>query len=208
MDGCPTSIEHLVGDPQFNMDVGSFGPFAQRMFDTGLVFNIEFTEDELGLLPRWNLFDRKIMDKISTLPAKLQLPSRPINVLSSVNTTLWSFVKCHSQAQRGHYGRRLYHLNPPLVPITPHTFTLETLIKELAMPNPISCPDDTPIPQHLIIIGVFFNVIEMTDLYLTPKSSSVSGLRYRASLKHRGSSRHPYQHMSLWLSRMLWIPHS
>lgn len=156
MHGCPPSIEHLVGDPRFNVDMGSFGLFAQRMFDTGLVFNIEFTEDELRQLPRWSLFDHKIMDGVSALPAKLHLPSRPLNTSSSVNTTLWSFVKCHAQAQRGHPGRRLYHLNPPAVPITPHTFTLETLIREFAMPNPISCPDDTPIPQHLIIIGVFF----------------------------------------------------
>lgn len=151
----PPSIEHLICDPRFNMDAGSFGPFAQRMFNAGLVFNIQFTEDELRQLPCWSLFDCKIMDQITTLPGRLELPPRPSNVPSSANATLWTFIKGHTQTQRNNFGRRVIHLNPPAVPITPTMYTLETLIHELAMPNPISCPDDVPLAKHLIIIGMF-----------------------------------------------------
>jgi len=135
------------------MDVASFGSFAQRMFDAGLVFNIRFTEDELGQLPRWSLFDRKIMDQVTSLPGELKLPPRPSNVSSSANTTLWTFIKCHLQTQRNNYGCKVIHLNPPSATITPSMYTLETLIRELAMPNPISCSDDVLVTDNLIIIG-------------------------------------------------------
>jgi hypothetical protein len=141
------------------MDMSSFALFAQRMFDIGLVFNIEFTEEELGQLnqqPRWSLFDRKIMDGISNLPAGLNLPPRPTNIPISANSTLWSFIKCHMQAQRSHPGRRMFHFNPPTTPITSQMYTLEILIQELALANPISSPDNAAVPQKLIIIGVSF----------------------------------------------------
>lgn len=133
--------------------MANFGSFAQRMFDAGLVFNIQFTEAELGQLPRWDLFDHKIMDQITSLPGKLELPPRPSNVSRSANTTLWTFIKCHVRAQRNNFGCKLIHLNPPSATITPLMYTLETLIDELAMENPISCSDDVPVTKYLIIIG-------------------------------------------------------
>jgi hypothetical protein len=145
------------------MDSGSFGSFAQRMFNAGLVFNIHFTEDELEQLPRWSLFDSKIMDQISTLPGGIQLPPRPSNTPSSANATLWMLVRCHIQSRCNDPGRRVIHFNPPAVPITPMMYSLETLIRELAMPNPISHPDDTPAVDHLIVIGMFLNLILNTN---------------------------------------------
>jgi len=124
------------------------------MFDTGLVFNIWFTEDELGQLPHWSLFDCKIMDQVTSLPGELKLLPQPSNVSSSANTTLWTFFKCHLQTQHNNYGCKVIHLNPPLATITPSMYTLETLICELAMPNPISCSDDVLVTDHLIIIGM------------------------------------------------------
>ena len=70
------------------MDCSEFGPFAQRMLDLGLVFNITFTEGELAELrahANWAMFDRKFMDGISTLPAGLELPPWPLNIRPSVS---------------------------------------------------------------------------------------------------------------------------
>lgn len=122
------------------------------MFNAGLVFNLEFAEDELDQ-PSWRLIDQKIMEGINTIPGGLNLPLRPSNTPMSANDTLWTFVQCHKRATRGHCGRRSMYLIPPTEPITLSMYKLETLIQQLAMPNPISCPDDTPIPEHLIIIG-------------------------------------------------------
>ena len=135
------------------MAAGSFGPFAQRMFDAGLVFNIQFTDDELEQLPRWNLLDRKIMDQIATLSSRPELPPRPPNTPTSVNATLWTFIKCHTQNKRNNPGRPLIHLNPPADPITPSMYTLDSLTNKLGMSNPISSPDDTPLAKKLIVIG-------------------------------------------------------
>jgi len=136
------------------MDSGSFGSFAQRMFDAGLVFHIEFTEEELEILPCWTLFDKKIVDGISALPSELVLPPRPPNMPSSANSTLWTFVQCHSQLQRGHPGRRSLDIIPPKSSITPPMYTLKTVIRELATPNPICYTDSTSFPQDLVIIGM------------------------------------------------------
>ena len=133
--------------------MGSLGLFAQRMSEAGFVFNIEFTEDELREHQRWSLFDNKIMDGISRLPVELELPPRPPGTPSSANTTLWSIMKCYSQPQRKNPGRRLIFINPPPHPITPSMYTLELLIQNFAIDNPISSPDDVPLPHHLIIIG-------------------------------------------------------
>jgi hypothetical protein len=70
----PTCLEHLAEDPTFSLDPGNLGPFAQWMSDMGLVFDIQFTEDELEQLPDWNIFDGKFMDRISSLPAVFELP--------------------------------------------------------------------------------------------------------------------------------------
>ena len=56
------------------MEAGTtFGTFAQKMFNAGLVFNLEFTEDELDQ-PSWRLIDQKIMDGINALPGRPKLP--------------------------------------------------------------------------------------------------------------------------------------
>lgn len=162
----PSSVEHLIGDPQFNIDAGGLGLFTQTMFTAGLVFNITFTEDELGQLPRWSLFDQKIMDCIAALPSRATLPPRPSNIQSSANTTLWTFVKCHIQSQRSHFGRRRIHFNPPTTPITPSMYTLEILIRELAIANPISCPDDTLVGEQLIIIGTSSECNSKYDIHI------------------------------------------
>jgi hypothetical protein len=117
-------------------------------------------EVELEQLPCWSMFDHKIMDQIATLPSRLELPLWPSNVPSSTNATLWMFIKCHTQTQCGNFGHWVIHLNPPAVPITPSMYTLETLIYELGMPNPIFCPDDVPVAKYLDIIGVFSNVLD------------------------------------------------
>ena len=126
------------------------------MFEAGLVFNIEFTDEELEQPPRWNLFDRKIMDQIATLPGRPELPPRPLNTPTSANATLWTFIECHTQNKRGHPGRRLIHLNPPAHPITPAMYTLRNITSTLGMPNPISPPDDASIAKMLIVIGTPF----------------------------------------------------
>ena len=94
------------------MKSGNFGTFAQWMFDAGLVFDIKFEEDEVEKLPSWSLFDRKIMDGLSSLAARIQLPPRLPKFGESVNTTLWTFVSCPIQSIRGQFGRQSYHLVP------------------------------------------------------------------------------------------------
>ena len=124
------------------------------MFEAGLVFNIEFTDEELEQLPRWSLFDCKIMDQIATLPCRPDLPPRPLNTPTSANATLWTFIKCHSQNKRNHPGRQLIHFTPPADPITPAMYTLHNVTSTLGMLNPISPPDDAPLAKMLVIIGM------------------------------------------------------
>jgi hypothetical protein len=149
------------------------------MFDAGLVFNIEFTDDELVELRctpsrSWVKFDTKIMDGISMLPAMLELPPLPPTVTAgSAHATLWSFVKCHSHALRKQPGRRSYHLIPPQ-DIVPTMHIPEELAKELGVPNPISCPNDTPIPKKLIVIGEPFDIIQKDEPGLSPNEPPAS----------------------------------
>jgi len=172
MTNRPTVVEALLGDLELKIAVGDFGQFAQRMLDVGLVFNIEFTGEELGQLPRWELFDHKIMDSISSPTTKIKLPPRPTNTPPSVNTMLWSIVQCHKKSERKHTGLSSYHLNPPTHPITTMSYTLERLIQEkLVVGNPISNPDNTPVPQYLMIIGS--SSLKQKTLNLTSNSSSV-----------------------------------
>ena len=153
------------------MDMENFGLFAQRMFSAGLVFNIEFTDAELAKLPDWEMFNQKIMDGISTLPAAPELPPPPPNMPGlSVNTTLWSFVGCHCRPTRNHPGRRSLHLNPPANPITQTMFTLEELSRTLGINNPISLPGDTPVPERLLVVGKSFQYHSDRKLHLTPET--------------------------------------
>lgn len=169
------------------MAAASFGPFAQRMFDAGLVFNIQFTDEELAQLPRWSIFDHKIMDQIATLSSRPELPPRPPNTPISANATLWTFIKCHTQNKRNSPGRPLIHLNPPADPITPSMYTLQNLANKLGMLNPISPPDDTPLAKKLVIIGKLFTYCynEYSDLafeaprfpgFVTGLLSSINGV--------------------------------
>lgn len=200
----PSSLEHLTENPAFNLDLGSFGSFTQRMFDIGLVFNIHFTEDELQQLPSWRLFDRKIMDGVSALPARIQLPSRPSYMPVSANATLWTFVKLFTKTLRNQYGRQMYHLVPPSAP--PITkWTLNLLIEEFAVPNPISAPDDAPVPQNLIIIGLWSQFSSEKYPYSTFTSPSFPWVCYRPFVQHRRFCQDSYQYQSLWLPCMFWI---
>jgi len=123
------------------------------MFDLGLVFDIRFTEDEIQQLPNWRLFDRKVMDGVLSLPGEIELPPRPLNMSESMNGILWSFVTCSTKAVRNQPGRRKYYLAPP-GPTPMARWTLDLLIGEFSLPNPISGLDDNPVPQNLIIIGL------------------------------------------------------
>jgi hypothetical protein len=149
----PSSLGCYGKSPEFSMDSGSFGAFAQRMFDLGLVFDVRFTKDEIEQLPSWRLFDRKIMDGVSSLPGKIELPPRPLTTSESVNGTLWAFVDCMAKTVRKQPGRQKYHLVPPKKPTPTARWTLDVLLKEFSVPNPISGLDDNPVPQSLIIIG-------------------------------------------------------
>ena len=164
----PPEIEQILEDFDLSSNVGAFGEFAQYMFSAGLVFNIKFTGAELEQLklhPRWSLFDEKIIHGISTSRARPELPARPQNVPASANTTIWSFVKYHTKKERNRPCHTFY-LAPPAVPITPSMYTLDGLIKNLAIENPISCADDTPLPEKLIIICKSFNVVRVKDPHL------------------------------------------
>ena len=143
----------------------------------------------------------------STLtPGRLELPPQPSNVPSLENTTLWTFIKYYTQTQCNNPGCWVFHLSPPAVPITLSMYTLKTLIHELAMPNPISPPDNVPVTQHLIIIGMFLNIALKSILSL--QSSSISRLHHGIPINHQQSYCCPYTYLSLWLSCMLWIPYS
>ena len=135
------------------MDSGSFGVFAQRMFDLGLVFDVRFTKDEIAQLPSWCMFDRKVMDGVSSLPGKIELPPRPSTTSESMNGTLWTFVTRVMKTVRKQPGRQKYHLVPPKDTPTAR-WTLDVLMGEFSVPNPISGLDDNPVPQNLIIIGL------------------------------------------------------
>lgn len=53
----PPSLEDLLGENLvFNVPLGDFGEFTQRLSDVGLVFNIRFIGDEMHK-PSWSLFD-------------------------------------------------------------------------------------------------------------------------------------------------------
>lgn len=153
------------------------------MFDLGLVFNVRFDEEELRQLPSWSLFNQKITDGVNSLPGRIMLPPRPSNMNDSVNATLWTFVKCFSQAVRGQKGRRSYSLVPP-EPTPTYRWTLDLLREEFAVLNPISGLDDTPVPQQLVIIGTSLQFSSNNYLYLTPRSSSFPWVCYRSSYQY------------------------
>ena len=134
------------------MDAGKFGQFAQLMSDVGLVFDIEFTEDEL-VHPSWIVFDKKIEEGISILPGSLRLPPAHTKSSKSMNTTLWTLVNRTKRRERKP-ARSYYSLTGSL-PTTMDDWTLDNIIRKFAMPNPISSLDGTPVCDDLIVIGMF-----------------------------------------------------
>ncbi|KAF9785059.1 hypothetical protein BJ322DRAFT_1020665 [Thelephora terrestris] len=158
----PDSIKELQpGIPRFEISNGTFGPFAQRMFDIGLVFHLRFTDDEL-LQSNWSLFDRKITDGISSLPARIQLPPRPANQPPSANSTCWTFVKCGIKPARGRSDKRYILVHPEH--ISSSQWTLDYLRGSLAVTNPISGPDEDLIPDRLIVIGSLTSLSRMVEI--------------------------------------------
>jgi hypothetical protein len=114
----PECIDDATGCDRPNFEIGSgmFGAFAQHMFEIGLVFNIQFTEEEILQLPRWNLFDRKITEEMSSLPSRIWLPTRTTNGPASANVTAWELACSIKKAVRGQPGR---HKNV-IVPLEPN----------------------------------------------------------------------------------------
>lgn len=135
------------------MDQGSFGAFAQWTYDIGLVFNVRFTKNEQADPLSWRLFDQKIMQGVDFLPGGIQLPPRPARIAASLNTTLWTFGKCSGRATKGQPGRRTLQF-VPATSLYVGDWTLDNLLTEYAVSNPISGPDDNPVPRQLIVIGV------------------------------------------------------
>lgn len=90
----PERIDHLAGRSKFKMDQGNFGPFAQWMYNIGLVFNVRFTGREQADLLHWKLFDEKIVQGIDSLPGDIRLPPRPSRMSDSLNSTLWTIGIC------------------------------------------------------------------------------------------------------------------
>ena len=163
----------MGGKISFDMDSGSFGIFAQRMFDVGLVFNIDFTDDELLQLPNWRLFNQKIMAGVSSLPANINLPPPARKLSESVNHTLWAFVKHLSRPVQNQPGTKKHHLVGG-EPIPTAKWTLDHLMREFSIPNPISGPDAIPVPQRLIIIGGSLEFVPKNTCIFDSKKPPVS----------------------------------
>ena len=148
---CKIAVQIGRDEVEFFMKKSSFGTFAQQMSDMGLTFNITFTEDELGGLPNWRLFDEKIMDGISHLSAQLELPSRPASMrVESANSTRWVFVHCQETKKCGICTYRFQ-----LPAMTPTLYTLEHLDQSITIDNPICSSDAAPTPRKLLVVGGF-----------------------------------------------------
>jgi hypothetical protein len=138
------------------MDDGKFGEFAQWMSDAGLVFDIGFTEEEQSEERlSWTVFDEKIMQGLQSLPGGIQLPPRPARISFSINSTLWKLGKCSVRATRRHTGRKTLQVGSA-ADLYVGDWTIDNLLTEHAVANPISGPENTPVPRQLIVIGVLF----------------------------------------------------
>jgi hypothetical protein len=147
-------MELATGPPKFSIDTSSLGEFLQRMTDFGLVFDINFTDNELARLPDWFLFDQKITAGISSISPPVVLPSAGAGMHGTVNGTVWTFVKLKDEAIKRSHGRRKYFFNPPLTPPTPAMFNLDVLINEFGIENAISRQNNAPVPRNLIVISM------------------------------------------------------
>lgn len=153
MEKYPECIEYLAGPCAFEMDSGNFGPFAQWMFDIGLVFDIKFDKEEQTEPLSWKSFDGKILQALDVLPGEIQLPPKPDKIRPSLNSTLWTFSKCVSQAKKRQPGHRTIRLVPATT-LSVRDWSVDRLMTEYSVANPISGLDDAPVPRQLIIIGV------------------------------------------------------
>jgi hypothetical protein len=54
-------------------------------------------------------------------------------------------------------------------------YTLEILVQELTVPNPISSPDDVSIPHHLIMIGMFLCHVNRRPVFDGQKAPRFTG---------------------------------
>ena len=138
--------------PKLSMDASSFGEFVQQMSELGLIFDITFTDEQLLKLPDWTLVDEKITLGLSCIYPTVHLPKPPSCTTGSVNGTVWSFVKVSSTALKNTGGRRQYTFIPPARPPVPHEFSLDLLIKEFGLPNPVSRTNNVLPPENIIVI--------------------------------------------------------
>jgi len=152
---------HVRDDVKFTMNQSSFGTFAQQMSSMGLTFDITFTEDELVGPPNWKLFDEKIMDGMSHLSAQLEFPPRPghFQEVDSCNFTRWAIIYCRKHKKD---GVDRYQFQLPAM--TPSSYTLEHLVKNFAVDNPISSQSGTLPPSRLLVIGGLFWFIAIEPL--------------------------------------------
>jgi len=134
------------------MDASSFGEFSQRMQDFGLVFDISFTDEELGRLPSWTLIDEKIKSGILSIEPAVTLPEASPNIRGTMSGTIWFWVKLQKVTIKGSGGRQRLFFNPPVMPPTIANFTLSHLIDEFGVPNQLSRPNGDPVPEHVIVI--------------------------------------------------------
>ena len=143
-----TTAEH----PRLSMEASSFGEFAQRMSELGLIFDITFTDEELLKLPDWTIVDDKITIGLSCIYPRVFLPKAPSGTSESVNSTVWSFVKVKSRTLKNTGGRQQYSFIPPTKPPVPHEFSLDRLIKDFGLENPVSHTNNVLAPEKLIVI--------------------------------------------------------
>ena len=138
--------------PKLSMDTSSCGEFVQQMSKLGLIFDITFTDEELLKLPDWTLVDEKITLGLSCIYPTVYLPKPPSCTTGSVNGTVWSFVKVSSSTLKNTGGRQQYTFIPPARPPVPHEFSLDRLINDFGLENPVSRTNNVLGPEKLIVI--------------------------------------------------------
>ena len=138
------------------MSTGKFGGFAQHMSDIGLVFDMHFTKEELLQLSKWSVFDRKIMEGISSLPGGIQFPTRTDNGPISADSTAWQLVNFIRKPIKGQTGHHKYILVPLQQQLSSNEWTLNHLIAGYTITNPISGLDGASVPEHLVVISLLF----------------------------------------------------
>ncbi|HEX3642143.1 MAG TPA: hypothetical protein VHV10_12705, partial [Ktedonobacteraceae bacterium] len=67
----------------------------------------------------------------------------------------WKLGKCSVWATRHQAGRKTLQLSSA-ADLYVGDWTIDNLLREHAVANPISGPENTPVPCQLIVIGVLF----------------------------------------------------